>query len=207
MERGTDHNPRGQGQAVARPHATPPPTAHCRQGSTRLVYDGDSSAHGSTTSRVLLVRSVSERSCVFAVDSVPHLAAMDRHRAIGFEPETNSSPLDRQDRDHHHHFLIIRPSDHNTFAVLSGQYQHGSPSSWLRIHPGKNKRQTASLPLVASACRWASIGTPSGRTARPNSNSSTVGPVVKVSHARQTLLPIRCSGIQLREAEKQKKPA
>jgi len=157
-----------------------PPTVHCRRGSTRLVQDGDGSAHGPTNPRVAIDRSASERSCVFALDSVPHLAAMDRHRAIGFEPETHSPPLDRQDRDHHHHFLIIRPSDHNTFAILSGQYQHGSPSSWLRIHPGKDQRQTASLPLVASACRWVSIGTPSGRTTRPNSNSSTAGLVVKV---------------------------
>lgn len=171
--------------AEARAGRCPPPchfSAHVSlpQGSTRLVHDCHGFAHGPTTPQALIVRRVSVRRCVFAADSVPHLAAMDRHTAIGFEPETHSSPLDRQDRDHHYHFLCISPSNHNTFAVLSGQYQHGSPSSWLRIHPGKDQRQTASLPLVASACRWVSIGTPSGRTARPNSNSSTAGPVVKV---------------------------
>jgi len=48
------------------------------------------------------------------------------------------------------YFLFTRPSDHNTFAVLSGQYQDGSPSLLLRVHPGKNQRQTASNSVAAA---------------------------------------------------------
>ena len=79
---------RRRGRAVARPHATSPPRFYFRQNSTRLVHDGDGLAHGPTTLQILIARRASECSCLFAMDSIPHLTAMDRHPAIGFKPET-----------------------------------------------------------------------------------------------------------------------
>jgi len=51
-------------------------------------------------------------------DSVPDLAAMDRHLRVGPKAQPYAAPLDFQNRDLEHDLQILRPTDYHALPIL-----------------------------------------------------------------------------------------